>query len=43
MAEGYYRIANDAMAEAIRQASVEELAAVPGMTRKAAQVLKDTL
>jgi excinuclease ABC subunit C len=29
--------------EAIRQASVEELAAVPGMTRKAAQVLKDTL
>jgi excinuclease ABC subunit C len=29
--------------KAIRQASVEELAAVPGMTRRAAQVLKDTL
>jgi excinuclease ABC subunit C len=28
--------------KAIRQASVEELAAVPGMTRRAAQVLKDT-
>jgi excinuclease ABC subunit C len=29
--------------EAIRQASVEELATVSGMTKKAAQVLKDTL
>ncbi len=28
---------------AIRKASVEELAAVPGMTKRAAQVLKDTL
>jgi excinuclease ABC subunit C len=28
---------------AIRQASVEELTAVPGMTKRAAQVLKDTL
>ncbi|MBN1992797.1 MAG: excinuclease ABC subunit UvrC [Anaerolineae bacterium] len=28
---------------AIREASVEELAAVPGMTKKSAQVLKDTL
>jgi excinuclease ABC subunit C len=29
--------------QAIRAASVEELAAVPGMTKRAAQVLKDTL
>ncbi|MBN1220868.1 MAG: excinuclease ABC subunit UvrC [Anaerolineae bacterium] len=29
--------------QAIREASVEELAAIPGMTRRAAQVLKDTL
>jgi excinuclease ABC subunit C len=28
---------------AIRKASIEELAAVPGMTKRAAQVLKDTL
>ena len=29
--------------QAIREATVEELAAVPGMTKRAAQVLKDTL